>query len=106
MARVRDVCRHVRSKQAGPFWVTVDLFFDGDESFRRYRDSAALGPALFERLFGVDPGQVRRFPVDDLRVVKISYPRATPQGGVVERDLHSGQQYARLLDVELDPPGG
>lgn len=102
MARVRDVCRHVRSKQAGPFWVTVDLFFDGEASYRRYRDSAALSPELFERLYGTDPGLVKRFPVDDLRMVKISYPRPVPQGGAVERDLHSGQQYVRLLDVELD----
>jgi hypothetical protein len=35
-------------------------------------------------------------------MIKISYPRAAPQGGMVERDMHSGQQYVRLLDVELD----
>jgi hypothetical protein len=34
-------------------------------------------------------------------VVKISYPRARPQGGACERDMHGGQQYVRLLDVEL-----
>ena len=27
MPRLADVCRHVRSKNAGPFWITVDLFF-------------------------------------------------------------------------------
>jgi hypothetical protein len=35
-------------------------------------------------------------------VLKISYPRRTPAGGVEERDLHSGQQYTYLLDLELD----
>lgn len=54
------------------------------------------------RLYGADPAQVKRFAVEDLRVVKFSYPRPVPQGGIVERDLHSGQQYVRLLDVELD----
>jgi hypothetical protein len=34
-------------------------------------------------------------------MVKVSYPRAAPQGGMVERDMHSGQQYVRLLDLEL-----
>lgn len=102
MPKVRDVCRHVRSKNAGPFWVTFDFFFDGPESYRRYHDSAALSPALFARLFGTDPSQVKRIPVEDLAIVKISYPRATPQGGIEERDMHSGQQYVRILDVELD----
>lgn len=101
MPKVRDVCRHLRSKQAGPYWVTFDIFFDGADNFRRYHDSPALSPELFARLYGTDPAMVKRIPVPDLEVLKISYPRATPQGGMVERDMHSGQQYVRLLDVEL-----
>lgn len=103
MAKVRDVCRDVRSKNAGPFWVTIDLFFDGPESFARYGESPALGPDLIAKLYGADPAMVKRFPVPSLSMLKISYPRATPQGGMVERDLHAGQQYVRLLEVELDP---
>lgn len=102
MAKVRDVCRHLRSKQAGPFWITFDLFFDGAESFRRYHDSPALSPDAFASLYGTDAAMVKRIPVESLNVVKISYPRVTPQGGMEERDMHSGQQYVRLLDVELD----
>ncbi|WP_109809010.1 DUF4387 domain-containing protein [Sphingosinithalassobacter portus] len=102
MAKVRDVCRHVRSKNAGPYWVTFDFFFDGPENFEKYHASPALAPDLFARLYGTDPALVKHIPVADLDMVKISYPRATPQGGVEERDMHSGQQYVRVLDVELD----
>jgi len=102
MARVTDVCRHIRSKNAGPFWVTIDLFFKSEALFRRYRDSPALGPAVFERLYGTDPALVKRLPVDSLFIIKISYPRPHPQGWIGERDMHAGQQYARLLEVELD----
>jgi hypothetical protein len=101
MARLGEVCRHIRSKNAGPFWVTVDLFFDGPARYQRYRDSPAIGPDLFARLYGVDPRAVKRFPVDSLNMIKVSYPRASPQGGVLERDMHCGQQYVRLLDVEV-----
>jgi Domain of unknown function (DUF4387) len=101
MARLKDICRHVRSKNAGPFWVTVDLFFDSAESFARYHDHPAIGSAAVAALYGVEPAQVKRFAVESLNVVKLSYPRAQPQGGVVERDMHSGQQFVRLLDVEL-----
>ena len=102
MPTVAEVCRHVRSKNAGPFWITVDLFFDGEDSFSRYRDCPALGSDVFARLFGTDPALVKRLPVESLRMVKISYPRAHPQGWLGERDMHAGQQYVRLLDVELD----
>lgn len=102
MARLGEVSRHVRSKQAGPFWVTIDIWFDGPGSFERYSASPALSPEVFGRLFGTNPALVKHIPVPDLNLVKISYPRATPQGGMVERDMHSGQQYVRLLDIELD----
>jgi len=101
MTLVKDVCRKVRSKNAGPYWVTIDFFFDGRESFQRYADNPAIGPQAFARLFGADPDLVRHYPVESLDMVKVSYPRAAPQGGMVERDLHCGQQFVRLLDVEL-----
>jgi Domain of unknown function (DUF4387) len=100
MPKLGAVCRHIRSKNAGPFWVTVDLFFD-EEKFKQYRDTPVLGPALFERLFGTNPDLVKRIPVDSLHMIKISYPRPHPQGWMRERDMHAGQQFARLLDVEI-----
>jgi hypothetical protein len=106
MTTVNDVCRHVRSKNAGPYWVTFDLFFKDADAFAKYHDSPTLGPDLIHRLFGADPTLVKRFAVPGLNVVKISYARSTPQGGVVERDMHCGQQFVRLLDVELDAPVG
>jgi hypothetical protein len=102
MAKLRDVCRSIRSKNAGPFWVTVDIFFDGPDSYRKYRQSGALGPNVFAAEFAVSRELVKHFAVDELNVLKISYPRDTPQGGIVERDMHRGQQYVRLLDIELD----
>lgn len=101
MAKLSQVCRHIRSKNAGPFWVTFDLFFDGEENFRRYRDAPALGAELFGSLYGIDSGQIKRVPVDRLQMIKISFPRLHPQGWRGERDMHSGQQFVRLLDVEV-----
>lgn len=101
MPTVKDACHHVRSKNAGPYWVTIDLFFHDAETFGKYADSAALGPDTIHRLFGADPALVKRFPVESLNMVKVSYARTSPQGGMVERDMHAGQQYVRLLDLEL-----
>ena len=101
MPKVRDVSRHIRSKNAGQFWITVDLFFDGAENFQRHASSAALKPEAIAGLFGTDARLVKHIPVPDLTMLKISYPRSAVQGGAHERDMHGGQQYVRLLDVEL-----
>lgn len=101
MPKLREVCRTVRSKVAGPFWVTTDLFFDSKESYERYVQSPAISADRVAKIYGVDPEKVMHFPVPDLNMLKISYPRPTGQGGVEERDLHSGQQYTYMLNIEL-----
>lgn len=101
MPRLREVCRYVRSKNAGPFWVTVDLFFDGHENYARYHDDPAISAGAIAEIYGVDAALVRRFMVKSLSMVKISYPRTKPQGGVHERDMHSGQQFVPLLELQL-----
>lgn len=101
MPKVSQACRYVRSKNAGPFWITLDLSFADQEMFDRHADSSALQADAIGELFDVDASMVKRFPVPSLLVLKISYPRKRPQGGPMERDMHGGQQYIRLLDVEL-----
>ncbi len=101
MPKLADVCRDIRSKNAGPFWITVDLFFRDREAFDRYAASPALQPGPIARIFDVPADQVGCYPVPSLSVLKISYARRHPQGGVVERDLHGGQQFDRIVDLEL-----
>lgn len=101
MPKVREVCRHVRSKVAGPFWVTMDLMFDSQENYERYSQSQTLSAESIGEIYGIDPASVKHYPVPTLQVLKISYPRRSSQGGVEERDLHSGQQYTYILDLEL-----
>ena len=50
MPKLREVCRHVRSKVAGPFWVTIDLFFDGEENYHKYHDNAAIQPTALAKI--------------------------------------------------------
>ena len=102
MATLREVCRHIRSKNAGPYWVTIDLFFRNAADFERVAVSPSISNEVIGGIYGADPRLVRRYPVPGLNVLKISYPRATAQGGEVERDMHCGQQYVRLLELSVD----
>lgn len=102
MTRLTDVCRYVRSKNAGPFWITIDLFFKDEASFAAYADCTALNCAGLAGAFGVDEAVAKRFAIPSLNVVKFSYPRVYPQGGALERDMHGGQQFVDILDLEVD----
>jgi hypothetical protein len=39
--------------------------------------------------------------LDDLRVIKYSYPRPYSAGYRYENDMHAGQQFVRLAEAEV-----
>lgn len=101
MGKLGETARYVRSKNAGPFWVTVDIFCGSEAAYSEVAQSPNLNAARLAELLGVPAGGMKIFRLPALRVVKVSYPRRQPQGSPGERDMHSGQQYIPLLDMEL-----
>lgn len=99
MVQLGDVVDKVRSKNAGPFWITVDVFCGSQEAY----DVARAVPAQrIADLFGVDVGTLKRFEIDDLLVLKISFPRPVIQGSRFDRDMHGAQAAHLLNELLLD----
>ncbi len=94
--RLGDVAQVVRSKNAGPFWITLDVFFHNDADFTFVRDTNVLGPETIGRIYGVDPALVRSFQLPTLKAMKFSMPRPVVAGSFEDRDLHAGQQHVPL----------
>jgi hypothetical protein len=103
---VGDLAELVRSKNAGPFWQTIDVFFSNDENYRAVADNPSFGASTVARLYRIDADTVRIWRLPDIRVVKISFPRPTTQGGVHDRDMHAGQQHVPLAQLALEPAEG
>lgn len=101
MATLSEVAKYVRSKVAGPFWVTIEIFFDDEESYHKVKNSKNISPKLIAETYEVDEKRVKMFSMDNIRVIKISYPRPKVQGHRYENDMHSGQQYALVMDAEV-----
>ena len=98
MARLGDRVLKVRTKNAGPFWVTVDVFCGTTEVFEQVRHE--LRTEAVAALFQQPTQLVKRFDIADLKVIKFSFPRPVAQGARTDRDMH-GAQWAILL-AELD----
>ncbi len=98
---VGDLADLVRSKNAGPFWQTIDVFFADDETYRAVADNASLTTEAIARLYRVDADTVFIYRLPDIRVVKVSFPRPTIQGGRADRDMHAGQQHIPLAELAL-----
>ncbi|MET8867075.1 DUF4387 domain-containing protein [Nonomuraea sp. NPDC004580] len=91
-----DLALEVRSKNAGPFWVTMELFMRDAEGYAIVADEGFINEEVIARLYALVPADVRIFRIPALNVVKISFPRPTPQGGPLDRDVHAGQHHVPL----------
>jgi hypothetical protein len=94
-----ELAVEIRSKNAGPFWVTLEAFMPDDDSYRVAED-LITADAIAER-YGVSPEQVQLFALPNLRAVKASFPRPVSQGSLHDRDMHAGQQHIPLAALPL-----
>ncbi|HEX9844274.1 MAG TPA: DUF4387 domain-containing protein [bacterium] len=101
MARIRDLARVCKSKNAGPFELTIDVVFDTPELYRAVGATGVLGPALFARLYGVDARDVIFTPYPAGLAYKATLVRAVPSGDLGDTDVYGCQQHAPLLEVEI-----
>ena len=101
MALLKDVAKVCKSKNAGPFELTVDVVFEDSETFRRVKTSGVLSAGLFARLYDVPEQQVLVTPYDAAFAFKATFPRLVPAGDFGDTDVYGCQQHAPLLDVDL-----
>ncbi len=99
--KLMDVTKLIRSKNAGPFVMTFDIMFDDAGKFEQVKNSGVLTRELFSRLYNTPVEQVHFVICDYALAFKVSIPRAIPSGDLGCSDMHAGQQYAPLLDVEI-----
>jgi len=98
---VGDLALEVRSKNAGPFWVTMEVFLRDAAGYAVVADPSFLNERVVERLYGVAAATVHIYRIPALNVVKISFPRPVPQGSPRDRDIHAGQHHVPLALLPL-----
>lgn len=105
---VQDLAHEVRAKNAGPFWMTMEIFAKDADCYRVVADPAVIDEAVIARLYGVDPATIKLFRIPSLHVVKVAFPRPVSQGSLRDRDMHRGQQHVplALLPVPSIPTPG
>ncbi len=94
MTRLADIVTKVRSKNAGPFWLTIDVFCGSADVFNRACTGLPSDKVAAALRCPVD--ELKRFEIADLNVIKFSLPRPQVQGTIADRDMQ-GASFANLL---------
>ena len=101
MAKLWELARLVRAKNAGPFTLTFDILFADAETYERVKRSGVITRELFARLYRVPEEQVLFFEHDRALALKASIPRPAASGDLEDTDVFGGQQHGPLVDLEI-----
>jgi hypothetical protein len=102
MSRLADLVDVLRSKNAGPFQLTIDLFFPDDETYLRVVQSRVLEPTSVAALYGVAETQVKLFEFHRIKAMKVTLERPGPSSGAPgDNDVYGAQQHGPLLMLEV-----
>lgn len=99
MNTIENTVKYIRSKNAGPFWLTIDAFCNTVEDTKKVAAAFERERVFIASAFQVKPEDLQIFCLKHIQVAKISLPRVPVEGSRNERDMHGGQQYVTLLDI-------
>ena len=101
-AKLYDLAKVLRSKNAGPFEQTLDILFDDEEKYRIVKESGVIDRDLVSKLYRIPPDDVYHVVFFDAALgIKITIKRPTDSGGIGDTDVYGAQQHAPLIDVSI-----
>ena len=104
MALLSELASVFRSKNAGPYLVTIDLIFGAESTFERVAGSGVLSPETVARLYQTSVEQVHIVPYPRAKAIKVTLPRLWGRAGAGspgDRDVYGAQQHGPLMDLEI-----
>lgn len=91
----------IRSKNAGPTQLTIDIFFHDVKGYALAVQSPALSCAAVAQRYQFEATQVQRYLLPAILAIKFSMPRRICAGNPGDGDVYGAQQHAPLLEVML-----
>jgi len=98
-AVLQDIARIIRSKNAGPTLLTIDVLFAEDSGFRT--GLAALTPGAVAARYGRAAHDISVVAYPPALAVKIVMGRPCTTGLPGDRDVYGAQQHGPLLGLPV-----
>ncbi|KAF5695258.1 hypothetical protein FDENT_562 [Fusarium denticulatum] len=102
-----DLCRIVRSKNAGPYEITIDAIFASKEAYEAIRSSDLLSASNVAKAVGISEEDIIWVGFFDPAIsFKVTIPRIRSgkkksAGGFMENDIHGSQEHMGLASLKL-----
>ena len=100
---LKDVATVIRSKNAGPFELTLDVLLKDEQTFEMLRSADVINKKMIADLYQIpeeDVISIVYFP--NAKAIKATIVRPLPSGALGERDVYGAQQHAPLVNYTFE----
>lgn len=99
MKKLIDYTKILRSKNAGPLFITFDLIFNTKEEMQYI--SERLTKTHISQAYSVAEEKIDIIVYDVVNSIKITFPRKNISGSLADNDIYGCQQHVPLANIEL-----
>ena len=103
IVKLRDIASIIRSKNAGPYELTLDIMFKDFNLYQKIKQAGVVNKDFIGKLYGISVDKILDIiEFDPAGAIKITMIRPTVSGNVGDTDIYGAQQHAPLLEATLE----
>ena len=99
MKKLIDYTKILRSKNAGPLFITFDLIFNSKEDMEYV--AGRLTKEQISKAYDVSVEKIDIIPYGVVNSIKITFPRKNISGSIEDNDIYGCQQHMALANIEI-----
>lgn len=100
---LKEIANVIRSKNAGPYELTLDVLLKEQEMFEKMREKNVINAKVIAELYKIpetDVISIVYFP--NAKAIKATIVRPLASGALGERDVYGAQQHGPLVGFEFE----
>lgn len=97
MKKLIDYTKILRSKNAGPLFITFDLIFNTREDMHYV--AQRLKKAQIAQAYDVEEEKIDIIEYEVVNSIKITFPRKNISGSLADNDIYGCQQHVSLANI-------
>jgi len=100
--KLYEKAKILRSKNSGPFEITLDVLFDNEHDYKEVKNGDKLTKEVIAKAYNIESKDIHHFVYFDQSLgIKITIARKVSSGSPGDRDVYGAQQHAPLMDIEV-----
>ena len=99
MKKLVDYTKILRSKNAGPLFITFDLIFSGNDEMDYVLEKLTKSDVAMA--YGIDEKEIDIIAYKVVNSIKITFPRRNISGSLLDSDIYGCQMHMPLANIEI-----